>query len=188
MHCQGITLCWSPFNSISGQEYPSWSTSRAMVYNTARLAKDHGDIRLAQISGTIASDEKHHETAYTKMVEKLWEIDPGGIVLAFADMMRKLQKTIGLKTGMGRFWDWWITLRATMAMIYSSGACHVCWLVGVNHAIYLWSFVWSVKAKSFLGSSPLIKLQEYLKWAAKDQEKEKLLSMRFLNTLADIAS
>jgi len=37
----------------------------------------------------IASDEKRHETAYTKIVEKLFEVDPDGTVLAFADMMRK---------------------------------------------------------------------------------------------------
>ncbi|KAK6266316.1 hypothetical protein QUC31_017153 [Theobroma cacao] len=57
--------------------------------NTARLAKEHGDFKLAQICGTIASDERRHETAYTKIVEKLFEIDPDGTVLAFADMMRK---------------------------------------------------------------------------------------------------
>ncbi|XP_031391539.1 LOW QUALITY PROTEIN: stearoyl-[acyl-carrier-protein] 9-desaturase, chloroplastic-like [Punica granatum] len=57
--------------------------------NTARLAKERGDLKLAQLCGTIASDEKRHETAYTKIVEKLFEIDPNGTVLAFADMMRK---------------------------------------------------------------------------------------------------
>uniref|UniRef100_A0A5B7C3X4 Putative stearoyl-ACP desaturase n=1 Tax=Davidia involucrata TaxID=16924 RepID=A0A5B7C3X4_DAVIN len=57
--------------------------------NTARLAKEHGDVKLAQICGTIAADEKRHETAYTKIVEKLFEIDPDGTVLALADMMRK---------------------------------------------------------------------------------------------------
>ena len=44
---------------------------------------------MAQICGIIASDEKRHETAYTKIVEKLFEIDPDGTVLAFADMMKK---------------------------------------------------------------------------------------------------
>ncbi|RVW24859.1 Stearoyl-[acyl-carrier-protein] 9-desaturase, chloroplastic [Vitis vinifera] len=39
--------------------------------------------------GIIASDEKRHETAYTKIVEKLFEIDPNGTVLAFADRMTK---------------------------------------------------------------------------------------------------
>ncbi|KAA8532144.1 hypothetical protein F0562_006714 [Nyssa sinensis] len=57
--------------------------------NTARLAKEHGDLKLAQICGTIASDERRHETAYTKIVEKLFEIDPDGTVQDFADMMRK---------------------------------------------------------------------------------------------------
>ncbi|KAH7858867.1 hypothetical protein Vadar_028913 [Vaccinium darrowii] len=57
--------------------------------NTARRAKEYGDIKLAQICGTIASDEKRHEAAYTKIVEKLFEIDPEGTVLAFANMMRK---------------------------------------------------------------------------------------------------
>ncbi|KAF3560500.1 hypothetical protein F2Q69_00017966 [Brassica cretica] len=57
--------------------------------NTARQAKEHGDLKLAQICGTIAADEKRHETAYTKIVEKLLEIDPDGTVVAFADMMRK---------------------------------------------------------------------------------------------------
>ncbi|KAK1299794.1 hypothetical protein QJS10_CPB13g01674 [Acorus calamus] len=57
--------------------------------NTARLAKVHGDIKLAQICGTIAADEKRHEMAYTKIVEKLFQIDPDGALLAFEDMMRK---------------------------------------------------------------------------------------------------
>jgi acyl-[acyl-carrier-protein] desaturase len=46
-------------------------------------------MKLAQICGTIASDEKRHETAYTKIVEKLFEIDPDGTVMALADMMKK---------------------------------------------------------------------------------------------------
>lgn len=44
---------------------------------------------MAQICGTIASDEKRHETAYTKIVEKLFEIDPDGTITSFADMMKK---------------------------------------------------------------------------------------------------
>ncbi|CAL9193549.1 stearoyl-[acyl-carrier-protein] 9-desaturase, chloroplastic-like [Musa acuminata AAA Group] len=57
--------------------------------NTARHAKEYGDLKLAQICGTIAADEKRHEIAYTKIVEKLFEIDPDGTMLAFADMMKK---------------------------------------------------------------------------------------------------
>uniref|UniRef100_A0A5B6ZKI3 Acyl-[acyl-carrier-protein] desaturase n=1 Tax=Davidia involucrata TaxID=16924 RepID=A0A5B6ZKI3_DAVIN len=57
--------------------------------NTARHAMQHGDKSLAQICGLIASDEKRHEIAYTKVVKKLFEIDPDETILAFADMMRK---------------------------------------------------------------------------------------------------
>lgn len=46
-------------------------------------------MKLAQICGTIAADEKRHETAYTKIVEKLFEVDPDGAVLGLADMMKK---------------------------------------------------------------------------------------------------
>ncbi|KAF8014037.1 hypothetical protein BT93_H0005 [Corymbia citriodora subsp. variegata] len=46
-------------------------------------------MKLAQICGTIASDEKRHEAAYTKIMDKLFVIDPDGAVLALADMMRK---------------------------------------------------------------------------------------------------
>ncbi|CAA7394030.1 unnamed protein product [Spirodela intermedia] len=57
--------------------------------NTARLAKERGEAKLAQVCGTIAADEKRHETAYAKIVEKLFDVDPDGTVQAFADMMRK---------------------------------------------------------------------------------------------------
>lgn len=57
--------------------------------NTARFAKGYGDLKLAQICGTIAADEKRHETAYTKIVEKLFEIDADTTMLAFEDLMRK---------------------------------------------------------------------------------------------------
>lgn len=57
--------------------------------NTARQAKQFGDLKLAQICGTIASDERRHENAYTKIVEKLFELDPDGTILCLEDMMRK---------------------------------------------------------------------------------------------------
>uniref|UniRef100_Q947F2 Stearoyl-[acyl-carrier-protein] 9-desaturase, chloroplastic n=1 Tax=Bassia scoparia TaxID=83154 RepID=Q947F2_BASSC len=57
--------------------------------NAARLTKQHGDLKLAQICGLIAADEKRHEAGYSKIVKKLFEIDPDTTMLAFADMMRK---------------------------------------------------------------------------------------------------
>ncbi|KAK4480206.1 hypothetical protein RD792_013268 [Penstemon davidsonii] len=78
-------------NPYLGFIYTSFQERATFVShgNTARLAKEHGDLKLAQICGIIAADEKRHETAYTKIVEKLFEIDPDGTVLGLADMMRK---------------------------------------------------------------------------------------------------
>ncbi|XP_031260716.1 stearoyl-[acyl-carrier-protein] 9-desaturase, chloroplastic-like [Pistacia vera] len=56
--------------------------------NTAKLALQHGDSKLAQICGTIASNEKHHETAYSRIVGKLFELDPTEAMVAFADMLK----------------------------------------------------------------------------------------------------
>lgn len=44
---------------------------------------------LARICGTIAADEKRHESAYERIVGKLFEVDPDYTARAFADMMRK---------------------------------------------------------------------------------------------------
>ncbi|XP_039145516.1 stearoyl-[acyl-carrier-protein] 9-desaturase 1, chloroplastic-like [Dioscorea cayenensis subsp. rotundata] len=49
----------------------------------------YGDITLAKICGTIAADEKLHERAYTKIIEKLFEIDPNATMTSMAEMMRK---------------------------------------------------------------------------------------------------
>lgn len=57
--------------------------------NTARHALEYGDDVLAKICGSIASDEARHELAYTRIAEMLFEKDPSGAMLAFADMMRK---------------------------------------------------------------------------------------------------
>ncbi|KAK6786887.1 hypothetical protein RDI58_015412 [Solanum bulbocastanum] len=57
--------------------------------NMARLATEGGDPMLARICGTIAADEKRHEHVYTRIVEKLLEVDPNTTMLAIAHMMKK---------------------------------------------------------------------------------------------------
>jgi len=57
--------------------------------NTARHALEYGDETLAKLCGLIASDEGRHEQAYQRIIEKLYEIDPNGAMLAFGDMMKK---------------------------------------------------------------------------------------------------
>ncbi|RWR80427.1 stearoyl-acyl-carrier-protein 9-desaturase, chloroplastic [Cinnamomum micranthum f. kanehirae] len=57
--------------------------------NAAKQAKKHGDTNLAKICGIISSDERRHEEAYTKITNKLFDVDPDTTMLAVADMMRK---------------------------------------------------------------------------------------------------
>jgi acyl-[acyl-carrier-protein] desaturase len=55
----------------------------------ATLAKDSGDLLLAKICGTVASDEGRHAAAYSTFIEKIFELDTSEMMLAFEDMMRK---------------------------------------------------------------------------------------------------
>ncbi|XP_015581432.1 stearoyl-[acyl-carrier-protein] 9-desaturase, chloroplastic-like [Ricinus communis] len=89
-------------NPYHGFIYTSFQERATFVShgNTARLAEEQGDMKLAQICGTIAADEKRHKTAYVKIVEKLFEIDPDATVLAFGEMMKKkLGKKLEKKLG-----------------------------------------------------------------------------------------
>ncbi|XVF37105.1 hypothetical protein REPUB_Repub19eG0116900 [Reevesia pubescens] len=78
-------------NPYLGFVYTSFQERATFVShgNTARLAKEGGDPVLARICGTIAADEKRHELAYAKIVEKLLQVDPTGAMLAISDMMKK---------------------------------------------------------------------------------------------------
>ncbi|KAI0497785.1 hypothetical protein KFK09_021020 [Dendrobium nobile] len=78
-------------NPYKGFIYTSFQRATFISHsNTARHAKHYGDFKLAQICGTIATDEKRHEAAYSKIVDKLFqlELDPDEAVIAFADMMK----------------------------------------------------------------------------------------------------
>jgi len=55
----------------------------------ASLAKQNDNHTLAKICGVIASDEARHAKAYQRFVEKIFEIDPDEMMVAFADMMKK---------------------------------------------------------------------------------------------------
>ncbi|XP_008798989.1 stearoyl-[acyl-carrier-protein] 9-desaturase 1, chloroplastic [Phoenix dactylifera] len=78
-------------NPYLGYVYTSFQERATFIShgNTARQAKEQGDPVLARICGTIAADEKRHETAYARVVEQLLRLDPDGAVLGIADMMRK---------------------------------------------------------------------------------------------------
>jgi acyl-[acyl-carrier-protein] desaturase len=56
--------------------------------NVAELARRAGESRLHKICGTIAADEARHERAYKLFMSKIFELDPGNAVIAFAKMMK----------------------------------------------------------------------------------------------------
>jgi acyl-[acyl-carrier-protein] desaturase len=80
----------------------------------ASQAKKEGDTLLSKMCGVIASDEARHAKAYKFFIEKVFEIDPNGAMLAFEDMMKKkivmpahFLREVGLKVGQtfGHFTD-----------------------------------------------------------------------------------
>ncbi|MED6209215.1 Stearoyl-[acyl-carrier-protein] 9-desaturase 6, chloroplastic [Stylosanthes scabra] len=78
-------------NPYMGLVYTSFQERATFIShgNMARLAKKNGDPTLSRICGTIAADEKRHENAYEKIVEKLLEVDPTVTLVAISNMMRK---------------------------------------------------------------------------------------------------
>lgn len=54
-----------------------------------KLAKQKGNALLARMCTIIAGDEMRHHLAYREFVKTISEIDPNGMVLAFADMMKR---------------------------------------------------------------------------------------------------
>ncbi|SNC64474.1 acyl-[acyl-carrier-protein] desaturase [Hymenobacter gelipurpurascens] len=54
-----------------------------------QLARTAGDDQLSRICGMIAGDENRHARVYKTFVEKIFEVDPSEMMLAFEDMMRK---------------------------------------------------------------------------------------------------
>ncbi|CAJ2667612.1 unnamed protein product [Trifolium pratense] len=77
-------------NPYMGFVYTSFQERATFVShgNLGRLAKERGDMTLARICGTIAADEKRHENAYVRIVEKLLEVDPTEAMMAIANIMR----------------------------------------------------------------------------------------------------
>ena len=56
--------------------------------NVGKLAYRHGDAKLARVCAAIAGDEARHERAYTAFVSSMFDADPSGAMVAYAEMMR----------------------------------------------------------------------------------------------------
>src|SRR5690606_15176210 len=53
------------------------------------FAKQTGNKKLAKMCAVIAADEARHAKAYKNFLERIFELDPSEMMLAFEDMMRK---------------------------------------------------------------------------------------------------
>ena len=56
--------------------------------NTGLLANKTGDAALGKICAMVTSDESRHEEAYKRFVKRILEIDPDGVVQAFAQILK----------------------------------------------------------------------------------------------------
>lgn len=57
--------------------------------NVAKLARKEGCEPLAKMLEAIAADEARHETAYTRFVGRLLELDPEGTIVAMSTMLER---------------------------------------------------------------------------------------------------
>jgi len=55
----------------------------------AKIAKDFGNKRLAKMCKIIAGDEMRHHHAYSEFVERIFEVDPNQMMMAFHYMMKQ---------------------------------------------------------------------------------------------------
>jgi acyl-[acyl-carrier-protein] desaturase len=58
--------------------------------NVARLAAARGEANLNRICLKIAGDESRHESFYTRMMSRVMDEDPGGGIITFHKMMRRI--------------------------------------------------------------------------------------------------
>lgn len=55
----------------------------------SQLAKNYGDKKLSKLCKMIAGDEMRHHHAYSEFVNKIFEVDPSEMMLAFQYMMKR---------------------------------------------------------------------------------------------------
>jgi acyl-[acyl-carrier-protein] desaturase len=94
-----LTVQWLIANGFNPKTYPD--PYNGLIYtsfqeratkishgNVGKLVAGMGDTNLGKICQRIAGDESRHEAFYTKMMRKVFDIDPEGGMLALRDMMR----------------------------------------------------------------------------------------------------
>jgi len=76
-----------PYNGLIYTSFQERAT-RISHGNVARVANQGGDALLGKMCNLVAGDEARHEEAYKSFVKKLFELDPRGTLVAFAQMMK----------------------------------------------------------------------------------------------------
>lgn len=76
-----------PYNGIVYTSFQERAT-RISHGNVGKLVSSQGDPNLAKICQRIAGDESRHENFYTRVMGKLFDVDPEGAMLCFRDMLR----------------------------------------------------------------------------------------------------
>ena len=55
----------------------------------SQLAKQYGDKKLSRLCKMIAGDEMRHHNAYSEFVNRIFQVDPSEMMLAFQHMMKR---------------------------------------------------------------------------------------------------
>jgi acyl-[acyl-carrier-protein] desaturase len=76
-----------PYNGIVYTSFQERAT-RISHANVGKLVAAQGDNQLAKICQRISGDESRHELFYTRMMGKVFDLDPNGAMLSFRSMMR----------------------------------------------------------------------------------------------------
>ena len=121
--------------------------TRVSHANVGTLAGKAGDPNLARICGMIASDEARHETFYTRMMDKVFEHDPDGGILAFRSMLRRMIAMPGTRMDDGRdpdLFDHFATA-AQRAKVYTAHD----YAAIVDHLVR----VWNIAGRSVVGAA-----------------------------------
>jgi acyl-[acyl-carrier-protein] desaturase len=133
--------------------------TRVSHANVGTLAGRAGDANLARICGMIASDEARHESFYTRMMDKVFEHDPNGGMLAFRSMLRGLIAMPGARMDDGRdpdLFDRFATV-AQRAKVYTAHD----YAAIVEHLVGAWKVAGrSVKGAAARAQDELCRLAE----------------------------
>jgi acyl-[acyl-carrier-protein] desaturase len=83
-----LGMAHDPYKSFVYTSYQEMATN-VSHRRVGQLARTAGDDQLSKICGMIAGDENRHARAYKTFVDKIFELDPSEMMLAFEEMMRK---------------------------------------------------------------------------------------------------